>query len=76
MKKRARPEREPSTRFGEMLDRAIIARMVRLHLDTFGYAASELAKLLHIYERQVSEFYDLSASPAPVVPGLRLRVVR
>jgi Zn-dependent peptidase ImmA (M78 family) len=52
----------------------VIARMVRLHLDTFGYLASEFAKLLHVHEKQLSEFYDLSAKP--MVPGLRLRVVR
>ena len=52
----------------------VITRMVRLHLDTFGYLASELAKVLHIHEKQLGEFYNLSAKPT--VPGLRLRVVR
>jgi Zn-dependent peptidase ImmA (M78 family)/transcriptional regulator with XRE-family HTH domain len=53
---------------------AVITRMVRLHLDTFGYLVSEFAKLLHLHERQLGEFYNLSDKPT--VPGLRLRVVR
>ena len=52
----------------------VIARMVRLHVDTFGYSTGELANLLHVYEKQLAEFYDLNATAA--VPGLRLRVVR
>jgi hypothetical protein len=52
----------------------VIARMVRLHLDTFGYAIAELAKLLHVHEKHLGELYDLSAAPA--VAELRLRVVR
>jgi Zn-dependent peptidase ImmA (M78 family) len=52
----------------------VIARMIRLHLDTFGYSIGELASLLHVHEKQLAEFYDLNAKVA--VPGLRLRVVR
>ena len=52
----------------------VVARMVRLHLDTFGYVAAEFAKLLHIHEKQLGEFYDLTAKPT--ISGLRLRVVR
>jgi Zn-dependent peptidase ImmA (M78 family) len=52
----------------------VITRMVRLHLDTFGYSMAELAKLLHIHEKQLPQFYDLTSSEP--VPGLRLRVVR
>jgi Zn-dependent peptidase ImmA (M78 family)/transcriptional regulator with XRE-family HTH domain len=52
----------------------VITRMVRLHLDTFGYLAGEFAKLLHIHEKQLGEFYNLSAKPT--VPGLHLRIVR
>ncbi|TMJ02872.1 MAG: hypothetical protein E6G97_11005 [Alphaproteobacteria bacterium] len=52
----------------------VVARMVRLHLDTFGYAAKEFAKLLRIHEKHLGEFYDLTAKPT--VPGLKLRVVR
>lgn len=52
----------------------VISRMVRLHLDTFGYSAGDLAKLLHVFEKHLREFYDLSAKP--VVPGVKLRLVR
>jgi hypothetical protein len=52
----------------------VIARMIRLHLDTFGYSMGQLASLLHIHEKQLTEFYDLNGKVA--VPGLRLRVVR
>jgi hypothetical protein len=34
----------------------VIGRMVRLHLDTFVYATDELARLLHVHEKQPSEF--------------------
>jgi len=52
----------------------VISRMVRLHLDTFGYSKEDLAKLLHVFERQLGEFYDLAAQP--VVSGVKLRLVR
>jgi hypothetical protein len=52
----------------------VISRMVRLHLDTFGYSPSDFAKLLHLHEKQLSEFYDLIAKPS--VQGVRLRLVR
>ena len=51
-----------------------MSRMVRLHLDTFGYSPGDLAQLIHLHEKQLGEFYDLNAKP--VVNGLRLRVVR
>lgn len=53
---------------------AVVSRMVRFHLDTFGYSTSEFAELLHVHEHQLSEFYDLTAHP--VVQGMRLRLVR
>jgi Zn-dependent peptidase ImmA (M78 family) len=52
----------------------VISRMVRLHLDTFGYSAADLAKIIHANDNLLNEYYDLSASP--VVQGMRLRVVR
>jgi Zn-dependent peptidase ImmA (M78 family)/transcriptional regulator with XRE-family HTH domain len=66
--------REPPELDFPMEHPGIIARMIRLHLETFGYSASEFAKLLHIQEKQLGEFYDLNAKST--VPGLRLRVVR
>jgi Zn-dependent peptidase ImmA (M78 family)/transcriptional regulator with XRE-family HTH domain len=53
---------------------AVITRMVRLHIDTFGYTASEFAKVLHVQERHLKELYDLTAQST--VPGMRLRLVR
>jgi Zn-dependent peptidase ImmA (M78 family) len=53
---------------------AVIGRMVRLHLDTFGYSKEDFAKLLHVHEKQLPEFYDLTAQPT--IPGMRLRLVR
>jgi Zn-dependent peptidase ImmA (M78 family)/transcriptional regulator with XRE-family HTH domain len=53
---------------------AVIGRMVRLHLDTFGYSTADFANLLHVHEKHLGEFYDLAAKPA--VPGMRLRIVR
>jgi Zn-dependent peptidase ImmA (M78 family) len=52
----------------------VISRMVRLHLDTFGYSASDLAKIIHANDNLLNEYYDLNASPP--VQGMRLRVVR
>jgi Zn-dependent peptidase ImmA (M78 family)/transcriptional regulator with XRE-family HTH domain len=52
----------------------VIARMVRLHLDTFGYSKDQFAQLLNIYEKQLTEFYDLNTRPA--VTGVRLRLVQ
>ncbi len=53
---------------------SVVSRMVRLHLDTFGYSPSDLAKIVHANDNLLSDYYDLNA--APVVQGLRLRVVR
>jgi plasmid maintenance system antidote protein VapI len=66
--------REPPELDFPVEEAAIISRMLRLHLDTFGYSANDLARLLHVYERQLNEFYDLSAKPT--VQGMRLRLVR
>jgi hypothetical protein len=52
----------------------VVSRMVRLHLDNFGYSPSELAKIVHANDNLLAEYYDLSAKP--VVQGMRLRVVR
>jgi hypothetical protein len=48
--------------------------MVRLHLDNFGYSPGELAKIIHANDNLLNEYYDLNA--APVVQGMKLRVVR
>jgi Zn-dependent peptidase ImmA (M78 family) len=66
--------REPSQLDFEPEKPAVITRMVRLHLDTFGYTVDQLAELLHIHEKQLAEFYDLNATVS--APGLRLRVIR
>jgi Zn-dependent peptidase ImmA (M78 family)/transcriptional regulator with XRE-family HTH domain len=52
----------------------VVSRMVRLHLDNFGYSPTELAKVIHANDNLVNEYYDLNAGPA--VQGMRLRVVR
>jgi len=53
----------------------VVSRMVRLHLDTFGLSTTDLAKLLHIHEQSLPEFYDLESMPPPT-NGLRLRLVQ
>ena len=52
----------------------VVTRMVRLHLDNFGYSPSELAKIVHANDNLFAEYYDLSAKPT--VQGMRLRVIR
>jgi Zn-dependent peptidase ImmA (M78 family)/transcriptional regulator with XRE-family HTH domain len=52
----------------------VVSRMVRLHLDTFGYSSANLAKIVHANDNLLNDYYDLNA--APVVQGMRLRVVR
>jgi Zn-dependent peptidase ImmA (M78 family) len=52
----------------------VVGRMLRLHLDNFGYSPAELAKIVHANDNLLSDYYDLNA--APVVQGMRLRVVR
>lgn len=66
--------REPPELDFEQERPGVLARMIRLHLDTFGYTVGELAKLFHLYDTQLGQFYDLSAG-APVT-GMRLRIVR
>jgi Zn-dependent peptidase ImmA (M78 family)/transcriptional regulator with XRE-family HTH domain len=52
----------------------VVTRMVRLHLDNFGYSTGELAKIIHTNDNMLNEYYDLNA--APTVQGMKLRVVR
>jgi Zn-dependent peptidase ImmA (M78 family) len=52
----------------------VVSRMVRLHLDNFGYSPSELARIVHANDNLLADYYDLSAKP--VVQGMRLRVLR
>ncbi len=52
----------------------VVSRMVRLHLENFGYSPAELAKVIHANDNLVNEYYDLRAGPT--VQGMRLRVVR
>lgn len=54
----------------------VLTRMVRLHLDTFGYSPQEFARLLHLHVHQLAEFYDLSEPDRPNVAGVKLRLVR
>jgi hypothetical protein len=53
----------------------VLARMVRLHLDTFGYSMGDFAKLVHVHEHHLPRYYDFSAT-APAVGGVKLRIVR
>jgi Zn-dependent peptidase ImmA (M78 family)/transcriptional regulator with XRE-family HTH domain len=71
--KRMRTEEPPELDF-EAEQPAVLTRMVRLHLDTFGYSTSQFAQLLNVYEKHLPEFYDMKAQPN--VPGVRLRLVR
>jgi len=52
----------------------VLARMLRLHLDTFGYTVEEMARLFHLHEGQIGRYYNLSAG-SPVT-GMKLRIVR
>jgi Zn-dependent peptidase ImmA (M78 family)/transcriptional regulator with XRE-family HTH domain len=70
---RMRLREPPETDFPPEQPNAV-ARMVRLHLDTFGYSLGDFANILHIHERQLKEFYDLTAKPT--IQGMRLRLVR
>lgn len=66
--------REPANLDFPIEQPGVIGRMLRLHLDNFGYSEGELAKIIHVNDNLLHEYYDLKA--APVVQGLRLRVVR
>ncbi|WP_316230183.1 XRE family transcriptional regulator [Bradyrhizobium sp. SZCCHNR1051] len=52
----------------------VINRMIRLHLDNFGYSTGELAKIIHANDNMLNEYYDLTAGSP--VQGMKLRVVR
>ncbi len=53
----------------------VLSRMVRLHLDNFGYSLLDLAKLLHMHDHQLEQYYNVTG-PEKLVTGLRLRVVK
>jgi hypothetical protein len=68
--------REPPELDFEPEEPSVMARMMRLHLDTFGFSVPELAKLLHLHEHQVPQYYDLKEDRERAAPGLRLRLVQ
>lgn len=53
----------------------VIPRMIKIHLETFGYSLSDFAKILHLHTHQLDKFYDLRALDKPQA-GVRLRVVQ
>jgi Zn-dependent peptidase ImmA (M78 family)/transcriptional regulator with XRE-family HTH domain len=66
--------REPANLDFPIEQPGVVGRMLRLHLDNFGYSTSELAKIMHANDNLLNDYYDLKA--APVVQGMKLRVVR
>jgi Zn-dependent peptidase ImmA (M78 family)/transcriptional regulator with XRE-family HTH domain len=54
---------------------SVLPKMVRLHLDAFGYSLDELAALFHIHPHTLSELYSPDKAPAAARPG-RLRLVQ
>jgi hypothetical protein len=40
----------------------VVSRMVRLHLENFGYSASDLAKTIHANDNMLNEYYDLNST--------------
>ncbi|MGY4572283.1 XRE family transcriptional regulator [Bradyrhizobium sp. USDA 3256] len=52
----------------------VVSRMIRLHLENFGYSPSDLAKIIHANDNMLNEYYDLNSTPT--LQGMRLRVIR
>lgn len=57
--------REPPELDFEPEQPTVIGTMVRVHMDALGYTRQELARLLHVQEHRLPEFYDLSEAPPP-----------
>jgi Zn-dependent peptidase ImmA (M78 family) len=66
--------REPPELDFEREKPGVLSRMIRLHLDTFGYSIAELARMLHLHETQLSQYYLLSEGGG--VSGVKIRLVR
>jgi hypothetical protein len=54
---------------------SVLPKMVRLHLDAFGYSHPELAALFHIHPHTFSELYNPDKAPDAGRSG-RLRLVQ
>ena|SRR5882724_10365926 len=37
----------------------VVGRMIRLHLDTFGYSQAEFGKIMHANDKLLNQYYDL-----------------
>lgn len=51
----------------------IMPRMIKLHLETFGYSMPDFAKMLHLHAHRLKQYYDMKETGKPQVgPKLRL----
>jgi Zn-dependent peptidase ImmA (M78 family) len=55
--------REPPELDFEPESPTVIGTMLRVHMETLGYSASELAMLLHIREHDLQSFYSFGSRP-------------
>lgn len=53
----------------------VMQRMIRLHLDNFGYSLPDFAQILHLHTHQLDQFYEIGMTPENPAGGVRLRMV-
>ena len=51
--------REPAELDFPMETPGVLSRMIKLHLETFGYSMPDFARMLHLHTHQLNQFYDL-----------------
>jgi Zn-dependent peptidase ImmA (M78 family) len=66
--------REPAELDFPMETPGVLSRMLKLHLETFGYSMPDFARMLHLHTHQLNKFYDISdvGNKSQAGPNLRL----
>jgi Zn-dependent peptidase ImmA (M78 family) len=68
--------REPAELDFPMETPGVLSRMIKLHLETFGYSMPDFARMLHLHTHQLKQYYDLRNIGDTFQAGPHLRLAQ
>jgi Zn-dependent peptidase ImmA (M78 family) len=68
--------REPAELDFPMETPGVLSRMIKLHLETFGYSMPDFARMLHLHTHQLRQYYDLQDTEDKSQAGPHLRLAQ
>ena len=54
----------------------VLTKMIKLHLEHFGYGLNDLAKMLHVNERSLKSYYDITDGNDKSAGHMKFRVIK